>query len=221
MDKGGIPVMELTKFGHACVRLEKDGRRLVIDPGGLTDPGALEGADAVLVTHEHFDHFSEEVLRRAAAARPGLRIWTNPSVAKRLDGLGAQVTATGDGDAFDAAGFGIRVHGAWHAVIHPDVPRIPNIGFLVDEAVFHPGDALTVPDGPVGTLLLPVHAPWSTVGDLIDYVREVAPDDAYAVHDGALNDIGTAMVGGFLGESGPGVPARYHRLAPGTSVGIG
>lgn len=213
--------MELTKFGHACVRLEKDGRRLVIDPGGLSDPAALEGADAVLVTHEHFDHFSEETLRRAAAARPGLRIWTNPAVAKRLDGLGAQFTATGDGDAFTVAGFDVRVHGAWHAVIHPDVPRIPNIGFLVDDALFHPGDALTVPDGPVDTLLLPVHAPWSTVGDLIDYVREVAPRDAYAVHDGALNDIGATMVEGFLGERGPGVPARYHRLTPGASVRIG
>ncbi|MFI2645144.1 MBL fold metallo-hydrolase [Streptomyces sp. NPDC018610] len=212
--------MELTKFGHACVRLEKDGRRLVIDPGGLSDPRALDGADAVLVTHEHFDHFSEETLRRAAAARPELRIWTDSSVAKRLDGLGAQVTATGDGDAFSAAGFDVRVHGAWHAVIHPDVPRIPNIGFLVDETLFHPGDALTVPGTPVDTLLLPVHAPWSTVGDLIDYVREVAPRDAYAVHDGALNDVGTAMVEGFLGERGPGVPAFYHRLTPGTSTRV-
>ncbi|MFA3877766.1 MBL fold metallo-hydrolase [Streptomyces sp. MMCC 100] len=210
--------MELTKFGHACVRLEKDGRRLVIDPGGLTDPAALEGADAVLVTHEHFDHFSEEVLRRAAAARPGLRIWTNSSVAKQLVGIGTQVTATGDGDAFSVAGFDIRVHGTWHAVIHPDVPRIPNIGFLVDETIFHPGDALTIPATEVGTLLLPVHAPWSAVGDLIDYTREVAPRHAYAVHDGALNDVGTAMVEGFLGERGPGVPARYRRLAPGASV---
>ncbi|MFE7725188.1 MBL fold metallo-hydrolase [Streptomyces anthocyanicus] len=216
-----MAVVELTKFGHACVRLEKDGRRLVVDPGGLTGPEALDGADAVLVTHEHFDHFSEELLRRAAAARPALRIWTNSSVAKRLDGLGAQVSTTGEGDAFSVAGFDLTVHGTWHAVIHPDVPRMPNIGFLVDESLFHPGDALTVPDAPVGTLLLPVHAPWSTVGDLIDYVREVAPRDAYAVHDGALNDVGTAMVEGFLGERGPGVPARYRRLAPGASVRIG
>ncbi|THA59544.1 MBL fold metallo-hydrolase [Streptomyces sp. A0958] len=215
-----MSVMELTKFGHACVRLEKDGRRLVIDPGGLTDPRALEGADAVLVTHEHFDHFSEEVLRRAAAAHPGLRIWTNSSVAKRLDGLGKQVAITGDGDALSVAGFDITVHGAWHAVIHPDIPRIGNVGFLVDGALFHPGDALTVPGTPVGTLLLPVHAPWSSVGDLIDYLREVAPRDAYAVHDGALNDTGTAMVEGFLGERGPGVATLYHRLAPGTSVRI-
>ncbi|MFE0918620.1 MBL fold metallo-hydrolase [Streptomyces nigra] len=212
--------MELTKFGHACVRLEKDGRRLVIDPGGLTGPDALEGADAVLVTHEHFDHFSEDVLRKAAAEHPGLRIWTNSSVAGKLDGIGTQVVTTGNGDAFSAAGFDIRVHGTWHAVIHPDIPRIPNIGFMVDDALFHPGDALTVPSAPVGTLLLPVHAPWSTVGDLIDYVREVAPRDAIAVHDGALNDVGTAMVAGFLGERGPGIPASYRRLATHASVRI-
>ncbi|MEU8171094.1 MBL fold metallo-hydrolase [Micromonospora sp. NPDC049004] len=213
--------MKLTKFGHACVRLEEDGRRLVIDPGGLTDPEALDGAEAVLVTHEHFDHFAEDMLRRAAAARPGLRIWTNSCVANKLDGIGRQVATTGDGDAFSAAGFDIRVHGTWHAVIHPDIPRIRNIGFMVDGTLFHPGDALTVPDAPVGTLLLPVHAPWSTVGDLIDYVREVAPRDTYAVHDGALNDVGTAMVAGFLDERGPGLPGHYRRLTPGASVQVG
>ncbi|MFJ8544784.1 MBL fold metallo-hydrolase [Streptomyces sp. NPDC093586] len=213
--------MQLTKFGHACVRVERDGRRLVVDPGGLTDPRALDGADAVLVTHEHFDHFSEENLRRAAEHNPGLRIWTNSAVAARLDGLGTRVTAVGEGAAFEAAGFDVQVHGTWHAALHPDIPRIPNVGFLVDGTLFHPGDALTVPGAPVGTLLLPVHAPWSTVGHLIDYVREVSPRDAYAVHDGALNDLGTAMVGGFLGDQGPGTGARYHRLAPGESVDLG
>ncbi|NUR88824.1 MAG: MBL fold metallo-hydrolase [Nonomuraea sp.] len=209
--------MRLTKFGHACVRVEKDGHRLVIDPGGLTEPGALDGADAVLVTHEHFDHFSEETLRRAAGDDPALRIWTNAAVAARLDGLGPRVTAVGDGDAFTAAGFDIKVHGTWHALIHPDLPRVGNVGFLLDDALFHPGDALTVPDTAVDTLLLPVHGPWSTTGQLIDYVRAVSPRRAYAVHDGALNELGTKMVGGLL--SGGGAP--YDRLSTGTSVELG
>ncbi|MFH8220879.1 MBL fold metallo-hydrolase [Streptomyces sp. NPDC018057] len=212
--------MQLTKFGHACVRVEKDGRRLVVDPGGLTDPHALEGADAVLVTHEHFDHFSEETLRSAARSNPALRIWTNSSVARHLDGLGSRVTAVGEGDTFTAAGFDVKVHGTWHAPLHPDIPRVGNIGFLVDDALFHPGDALTVPDTVVDTLLLPVHGPWSTTGQLIDYVRAVAPRRTYAIHDGALNDIGTAMVEGFLGDKGPGSGAPYRRLAAGESVGL-
>jgi L-ascorbate metabolism protein UlaG (beta-lactamase superfamily) len=210
--------MELTKFGHSCIRIEEGGRRLVIDPGGWTEPAALEGASAVLVTHGHFDHFAEGALRGAAAADPGLRIWTNSAVAKQLQGLGSRVETVGEGESFTAAGFEVKVYGTWHAVIHADIPRIGNIGFLVGGEVFHPGDALTVPDVPVDTLMLPVHAPWSTIGQLIDWVREVAPRRAYAIHDGALNDFGTALVDGLLGERGPGIGAPYTRLTPGESV---
>ncbi|WP_214417082.1 MBL fold metallo-hydrolase [Sphaerisporangium fuscum] len=214
--------MELTKFGHACVRVQRDGRRLVIDPGGLTDPEVLEGAAAVLVTHEHFDHFSESTLRAAAETNPELQIWTNGSLAGRLEGLGPRVHTVGDGARFTAAGFDVKVYGTWHAVIHRDIPRVVNIGFLLDGLLFHPGDALTVPeDQAVDTLLLPVHGPWSTAGHLLDYVREVAPRRALAIHDGALNDIGITMVGGLLGEQGPGTGAAYTRLNVGESLTLG
>jgi L-ascorbate metabolism protein UlaG (beta-lactamase superfamily) len=210
--------MELTKFGHACVVLSEGDRRLVIDPGALSDAAALEGAGAVLVTHEHFDHFAPDVLRRAMDADPALEVWTNGSVAGQLDGVGSRVHVVGDGDAVTVAGFDVTVHGELHAVIHPDLPRIPNVGFLVDGVVFHPGDALTVPDEPVATLLLPVHAPWSKVSEVIDYVRAVDADQAYAVHDGLLNDAGLDVVGRMLGEGGPGTPTPYSRLTPGDSV---
>jgi hypothetical protein len=105
-----------------------------------------------------------------------------------------------------------------HAVIHPDVPRIKNIGFLVDGQVFHPGDALTVPDEPVATLLLPVHAPWSKVSEVIDYVRAVDADQAYAVHDALLSDVGLRVVANMLGEGGPGTPTPYSRLSAGETV---
>jgi L-ascorbate metabolism protein UlaG (beta-lactamase superfamily) len=212
--------MELTKHGHACVVLSEDDRRVVIDPGAFTDPAALDGASAVLVTHEHFDHFSPDVLRAAMDADPGLEVWTNRSVAGQLDGLGSRVHVVGDGDAVTVAGFDVTVHGELHAVIHPDLPRIPNVGFLVGGLVFHPGDALTVPEEPVSTLLLPVHAPWSKVSEVIDYVRAVHADQAFAVHDGLLNDTGLGVVGGMLGERGPGTPTPYSRLAPGDSVDL-
>jgi L-ascorbate metabolism protein UlaG (beta-lactamase superfamily) len=213
--------MELTKYGHACVTLEQDGRRLVIDPGGLTPEDAFGGADAALITHEHFDHFSPAKLAAALEADPALEVWTNASVAAAFDGDGSRVHVVGAGDAFTAAGFGVRAFGRWHADLHPDIPRIANIGFLVDETVFHPGDALTVPDVPVRALLLPVHAPWSRIADLIDWVREVKPELALAVHDGALNPVGRAMVGGFLGEQGPApIGAPYAHLDAGQAVEV-
>lgn len=210
--------MELTKHGHACVVLGSEDRRLVIDPGAFTDPAALQGASAVLITHEHFDHFEPERLRAALDADPALEVWTNSSVAGQLEGLGGRVHVVGHGDAVTVAGFDVHVHGELHAQIHPDIPLIPNVGFLVGGQVFHPGDALTVPEEPVATLLLPVHAPWSRVADVIDYVRAVGADQAFAVHDGLLNDAGLAVVGGMLGDRGPGTPTPYSRLSPGEST---
>jgi L-ascorbate metabolism protein UlaG (beta-lactamase superfamily) len=210
--------MELIKHGHACVVLAEGDRRLVIDPGAFTEPAALEGATGVLVTHEHPDHFAPDRLRAALDADPALEIWTNKSVAAALEGLGRRVHVVGNGDAVEVAGFDVHVHGELHAEIHPELPRIANIGFLVDGQVFHPGDALTVPDEPVATLLLPVHAPWSRTADIIDYLRAVRADQAFAVHDGLLNDTGLGVVGGLLGERGPGTPTPYNRLAPGDSV---
>jgi len=210
--------MELSKHGHAGVVLSEGDRRLVIDPGAFTDPGVFAGADAVLITHEHADHFEPQRLRAALDADPALEVWTNAAVAAQLDGLGGRLHVVGHGDAVTVAGIDVQVHGELHAVIHPDIPQIANIGFLVGGQVFHPGDALTVPDEPVATLLLPVHAPWSKVGEVIDYVRAVDADQAYAIHDGLLNDIGLGVVGRLLGEGGPGTPTPYTRLVPGESV---
>ena len=65
--------MKLTKKSHACVRLEKDGQTLVIDPGGFSEEDAAVGADAILVTHEHPDHFDEARLRAGLEANPAAR----------------------------------------------------------------------------------------------------------------------------------------------------
>lgn len=214
--------MRLTKFGHACVRLSKDGATLVIDPGTLTpEQDALAGADAVLVTHEHLDHFDAARLRRAAADRPGMTIWTCREVAGSLADLGDRVRVVGHGDAVTVAGFEVEVHGERHAVIHPDIPPVANVGFLVDDEVFHPGDAFTVPDRPVPTLMVPTSAPWLKVAEVIDYLREVAPARAYSVHDGLLNEAGLGLVDQQLGREAERAGTDVRRLVPGESVEVG
>jgi L-ascorbate metabolism protein UlaG (beta-lactamase superfamily) len=212
--------MKLTKKG---VRLEKDGRTLVIDPGTFSEEDAAVGAEAVLVTHEHLDHFNEDRLRAALEANPEAEIWTLSSVAEKVAAaFPGRVHTVGEGDTFSAAGFDIQVHGQLHAVIHPDIPRITNVGYLVDGSLLHPGDALTVPDSPVDTLLLPVHAPWNKVAEVIDYVREIKPQRAIDVHDGLLTDIARMVYDNLLGPNGPGVAGADHgRLAPGESLDLG
>ncbi len=210
--------MDLIKKGHSCVRIEEEGRTLVIDPGGFSEPDAAVGADAVLVTHEHPDHFDEGRLRAALEDNPAAQIWTLRSVAEQIEtAFPGRVHTVGEGDAFEAAGFEVEVHGQLHAVIHPDIPRIANVGYVVGGKVFHPGDALTVPDREIETLLLPVHAPWSKVSEVIDYVREVAPQQAIDVHDALLTDLARPVYDGMIENLG-GAP--HSRLAPGETVGL-
>src|SRR5438128_9816976 len=117
--------MRLRKRGHACVRLEQAGVTLVIDPGSFSAPDSIDGATAVLITHEHVDHVVPDQLRAAAQATPDLRIWTNSAVADLLAGGGLHVETVANGDRFRVADtFDVLVVGEWHAVIHPDVPRV-------------------------------------------------------------------------------------------------
>jgi L-ascorbate metabolism protein UlaG (beta-lactamase superfamily) len=207
--------MRLTKYSHACVRMEKDGV-LVIDPGAFSEREALDGVDAVLITHEHFDHLNLDALTDALAKRPTVRIFTHPDVVPKLGDLASVTTTVNSGDGFDAAGFAVRAYGGWHAVIHPDIPRIPNLGFVVDDSVYHPGDSFDVPaDVPVDTLFVPVSAPWLKVAESIDFIRAVKPRRAYALHDSLLNDPAAGLVANLLGNlSG----AEYRRLDAGETV---
>ncbi|GAA2317218.1 MBL fold metallo-hydrolase [Streptomyces hawaiiensis] len=211
--------MKLTKKSHACVRLEKDGRTLVLDPGAFSEEDAALGADAILVTHEHPDHFDESRLRAAMERNPAAEIWTLKAVAEKVSSaFPGRVHTVGHGDTFTAAGFDVQVHGELHAVIHPDVPRITNVGYLVDGGkVFHPGDALTVPDHPVETLMLPVMAPWSKISEVIDYVRELKPQRAYDIHDAYLTDLARPIYDRQIGQLGG---SEHLRLTPGESAEV-
>jgi L-ascorbate metabolism protein UlaG (beta-lactamase superfamily) len=124
------------------------------------------------------------------------------------------VHTVGNGDGFTAAGLDIQVHGELHAVIHPDIPRITNVGYLVEGDLFHPGDALTVPDHVVETLMVPVNAPWSKASEVIDYVREVKPVRTISIHDALLAETGVALYGRVVGGL---IGTEYERLDPGAS----
>jgi L-ascorbate metabolism protein UlaG (beta-lactamase superfamily) len=211
--------MRITKLGHACVRIEHDGHVVVVDPGAFTEREAVDGATAVLVTHEHTDHLHVEHL--AATDAP---IYTIEAVRDQIvqedAAVAERVQVVAPGEQVDV-GVPVTAVGELHAVIHEDLPRIRNSGFVIDAGgarIYHPGDALTPAGGPVDLLLLPVHAPWSKISEVIDFARSVGARRSVAVHDGLLNDTGLSVVNRNLSKLLDDDGHEYSRVRPGDEV---
>jgi len=192
--------VQLTKHAHACVTLTKDGTRVVIDPGAFTPDAAdaVAAAEAVLITHDHFDHFDEDLIARALEARPELRVFGPQAVVGRWPARRGQVSAIAAGGRVSVAGFDVAAFGDLHAPIHRDIPCVANVGYLIDGTLYHPGDAYHVPDAAVDTLLLPTSGPWTKVGEAADYVRNVAPNRLIQIHEVMLSQVGQQSMARFL-----------------------
>ncbi|WP_433827303.1 MBL fold metallo-hydrolase [Actinoplanes sp. CA-015351] len=210
--------MRVTKFTHSCLRLEGAGV-LVVDPGEFSEKAALDGADAVLITHEHFDHLDVDAVTAAVSRRPDLRIFAHEAVLPLLESVAGSTTAVSSGEEFEAAGFRVRAYGGQHAIIHPYVPVFANLGFLIDDGaanVYHPGDSFTLPGVEVETLFAPMNAPWATIAESVEFVRAVRPGRAFALHDGLLNERGAAVYGKHLESFSD---TKFQQVTPGTVLG--
>jgi len=183
--------MRITKFGHACVRIEHDGQQVVIDPGMFTDREAVDGATAVLVTHEHPDHLDEDNLRAADAP-----IHTIQAVHDQLPpDLAERASVVAPGSSFDV-GLPVTAVGEMHAVIHPSFPRFHNSGYLLtagDTTIYHPGDSLELPGRTVDVLCAPVSGPWLKMSEALDFCKAVGADRTMAIHDRLLSEFGLGM----------------------------
>lgn len=211
--------MRITKFGHACVRIEHEGRTVVLDPGVFTEAEALDGAGAVLITHEHADHYNPDLLRQGDAP-----IFTIDAVAARIredaPDVAERVTVVAPDEEFDA-GLPVRAVGELHAVIHPEFPRFFNSGYVLtlgDRKVYHPGDALTAPGEAVDVLLVPVSAPWMRASEAIEFAREVRAPRNLAIHDRVYSEAGLGIVDGHMNAFLPKDGLDYVRLADGEDL---
>lgn len=195
--------MRIFKFGHSCLLAEHDGVRLLFDPGsfshGFEDLTGLEG---VLVTHQHADHLDLDRLPALLRANPSAAVYADRESAARITAAGFDVTPVEAGDTLTIAGAQVRAVGGDHETIHPDIPGIPNIGYLF-AGLLHPGDEFVVPDVAVDVLALPAAAPWSKLSETVEYLRAVAPRAAVPVHDAVIAPAAKGVYLGRFSELGP------------------
>ena len=113
----------------------------------------------------------------------------------------------------------VRTFGGPHALIHPLIRTVDNVGYLIEETVYHPGDSLVIPHGITpSTVLVPLHAPWSKMAEVIDFLIALRAEKAYPIHDALLSDNGFGIVEKQVTAFAAKYGTEYIHLDPGARV---
>ena len=128
---------------------------------------------------------------------------------------GLTFEAVSSGETMTVAGFEVHAVGGRHAAVLEDQETCPNLGYVVDGSLYHPGDALHVPESQIETLLVPLQASWLKTSEAVGFIRRVRPSRAFGIHDGQINERALASINGWISEHGG---TDYVWLAPGTEV---
>ncbi len=181
--------MQLTHFGHSCLLADFGQTSVLFDPGTFAHGfEGITGLSAILITHQHPDHVDVTRLPALLEGNPNAVLYADPQTTAQL---GTPCREVHVGDELPVGELTIRAAGGRHAVIHPEIPVVENISYLVDDGdhrarLMHPGDALFVPDEKVDVLATPAAAPWMRISEAIDYLRAVAPARAVPIHQAII-----------------------------------
>lgn len=199
--------MKIQKYGHACFTVTKDNQTVVIDPGNWSEdftPSA--NIVAVIITHEHPDHLDQKLLAAITEQNPGATLIAHESITKGITNLLTQSVSTGD--TTYVGPFTLRFFGGEHATIYTGFPRVANLGVLINQTLYYPGDSFVAPGVPVDTLALPASAPWMKISEAMDFCKTVNARVVFPTHDAILSEAGKSLADRLLG----GVSNDYRRL---------
>lgn len=212
--------MKLTKYEHACVVLEDKGQKVIIDPGSFTQTlQDVSNVVALVITHEHQDHFDLTQIEKITRENPEVLIFVPEGLDLQFDTeMGGIVHAVSAGDEHEVEPFTLKFFGGQHALIHKTLPRPANVGVLVNQTVYYPGDSFDKPDVRPKVLLTPVSAPWLKIGESIDFVDTVKPEVCIPTHNALNSEIGNSLtevwLQGVCGKHG----VKFCHLTPGETI---
>lgn len=202
--------MEIEKYAHACFAVKKAGSSLIVDPGAWTDDLVVtDTVIGVVVTHAHPDHCDTQLIERIIATNPTTKIYAHADVIAQLDNLPVQAVAASE--TVHVGDFVLTFVGGEHAVIDASIPPLANLGVIIDESLYYPGDSFTLPNRTIETLALPVAAPWMKFSEAAAFLRAVTPSQVFPTHDAILSDAGKQLADRMFGAVCQEINASYVR----------
>ncbi|MFY8026632.1 MAG: MBL fold metallo-hydrolase [Aquiluna sp.] len=183
--------MRISKYEHALLIVEQSAAQLVIDPGSYSNLPELQNVVAVVFTHLHDDHTSQEHAQTISRNFPAVKMFGTQEVVEKLTGLDVQ--AVYHGDHYEVGPFQIDFYGDLHQVIHRSIPLVQNVGVMINSRLYYPGDSYTFPEQSVEILACPTSAPWLRISDVIDFLDLIRPKKCFATHNALLSEQGHAL----------------------------
>jgi L-ascorbate metabolism protein UlaG (beta-lactamase superfamily) len=203
--------MRLTKYEHACFTVQKDNQILVIDPGNFsTDYLPSENVVGVIITHEHPDHNDHEQLAAIIDKNPEAIIIGHENVVSKIEVF--QTQTVNAGEQLKIGSFSLEFFGGTHAIIHRSIPPVANLGVMINDLLYYPGDSLVLPGKPVDTLAIPAGGPWLKIGDAMDFLELTKPRFAFPTHDAVLSSLGKTLADRLLLRVAGQHGTEYKRL---------
>jgi L-ascorbate metabolism protein UlaG (beta-lactamase superfamily) len=222
--------MNIRWLGHAAFELQNDGTTVLIDPFLTGNPKAAAsadelGADAILLTHGHGDHYGDVV---SIAKRTGATVVAITELAHELaEELGEdhQVFDPNMGGTVELPWGTVRVVPAWHTSTTPKGTVNTPAGLLVElggKRVYHLGDTCLFSDlqlvkryGRIDAAIMPIGGHYTM--DRFDAVVAavwVGADTVIPCHYGTFPPIETD-VQAFKADVDRDTPSEVVILQPG------
>ncbi|MBI4200223.1 MAG: MBL fold metallo-hydrolase [Chloroflexi bacterium] len=157
--------VELTRYVQSTFKVKAGAKVVWVDPVIVNaEQIGRDKADLILVTHEHFDHFSVDCINEAS--RPGtVLVCNNSGVADKMKGsVKAQITVVKEWDSVDVAGVHLKAAPGYNTY-HPRNQKTNsfNVGYIFNlggQSILHTGDTGLVEEfkdlGPVDIALVPI-----------------------------------------------------------------
>ena len=177
-------------LGHDSFRLK--GEKVVyVDPWKLSE--GAEKADVILVTHEHYDHYSKDDIAKISKA--DTVVVAPESVARKFDG---KITVVKPGDKLNVSGVAIEVVPAYNPNkrFHPQASG--HVGYIITlngKRIYHTGDTDEIPEMvhiKCDIALIPVSGTYvMTAAEAAQAANKLKPALAIPMHYGDADVVGT------------------------------
>ena len=212
MDKIEVDSVSASLIGHASVMIVSGEKTIYIDPYKV--PEDSPKADIILVTHEHYDHCDQDMIRQLSDN--DTKIISAKGCASKIEG---DVTETVAGNSMTIDNVSIKAVEAYN-IEKPYHPKGLGVGYIIkidNVKIYHAGDTDRIPemksleDENIDIAFLPAGGTYTMdIEEASDATANIMPKVVVPMHYGVVagTEADTEKFRALVSEKAPGVDVR-------------